>query len=183
MSNILIISGHPDLQQSTANRTILGELKKALPNAEIRDLGALYPNYQFDIEAEQAALLKADVIVWQFPIHWYHLPAILQKWLSDVFTFGFAYGTATQLAGKKLILSCTTGGAEEAYQHGGAQNYTIDELSNGHKQTANLCGLEFGGIVHSGSMLYIPNFNSEDDLKAVQTKAVKHAERVVVLIK
>ncbi|WP_439327793.1 NAD(P)H-dependent oxidoreductase [Lonepinella sp. BR2357] len=183
MSNILIISGHPDLNQSAANRTILSELEKALPTADIRHLAALYPNYQFDVEAEQAALLKADVIVWQFPVHWYHLPAILQKWLSDVFTFGFAYGPATQLAGKKLIISCTTAGAEEAYQHGGAQNYTIEELSYGYKQTAALCGLEFGEIVHSGGMLYIPGVNTEDDLKAVQAKAVKHAERLVALLK
>ena len=70
MKNILIISGHPDLQHSLANAEILAEVEKSLPQAEIRKLDALYPNRQFDITAEQDALLKADVIVLQFPFSW-----------------------------------------------------------------------------------------------------------------
>ena len=42
MKNILIISGHPNLQQSTANRAILDELAGRLPHAQIRHLDALY---------------------------------------------------------------------------------------------------------------------------------------------
>ena len=67
MKNILIISGHPNLQHSLANAEILAEVGKSLPQAEIRKLDALYPNRLFDIAAEQDALLKADVIVLQFP--------------------------------------------------------------------------------------------------------------------
>ena len=40
----LIISGHPDLSTSVANQTILEELEKALPDAEIRKLDQLYPD-------------------------------------------------------------------------------------------------------------------------------------------
>lgn len=184
MSNVLIISGHPNLNQSTANNTILAELAKALPNAEIRKLDALYPDFNINVEDEQAALVKADVIVWQFPVNWYHLPAVMQKWLSDVFTFGFAYGHGGEaLKGKKLFISCTTASPEEAYQHGGAQTYTIEELSYGYRQTANLCGLEFGGIIYSGGMLYIPGFNSEEDKANVIAKAQEHAKRVVEAVK
>lgn len=57
MKNVLIISGHPDLSTSVANATILDEVAKALPDAEIRRLDSLYPDYRFDIAAEQAALL------------------------------------------------------------------------------------------------------------------------------
>ena len=84
MKNILIISGHPNLQQSTANRAILDELAGRLPHAQIRRLDALYFDYQIDIAAEQQALLVVDVIVWQFPLFWYSLPALLKKWLDDV---------------------------------------------------------------------------------------------------
>nr|WP_298049618.1 hypothetical protein [uncultured Cardiobacterium sp.] len=38
MKNVLIISGHPDLSTSVANATILDEVAKALPDAEIRRL-------------------------------------------------------------------------------------------------------------------------------------------------
>ena len=79
MKNILIISGHPNLQQSTANRMILDELADRLPQAQIRRLDALYPDYRIDVDAEQQALLNADVIVWQFPFFWYSLPALPKK--------------------------------------------------------------------------------------------------------
>ena len=52
MKNVLIISGHPDLTGSVANATIIEALAKALPEAEIRRLDTLYPDYQFDVEAE-----------------------------------------------------------------------------------------------------------------------------------
>lgn len=183
MSNILIISGHPNLEHSTANRTILTALEKALPHAEIRRLDSLYPNYQFDIAAEQEAVLKADVIVWQFPVEWYHMPAILQKWLCDVFAYGFAYGTGAKLAGKKLIISCTFGGSEADYQHDGAQKYTVEELSYGYRSTAALCNLEFGGVIYSDGMMYIPGVSSEADLEVLKTKARQHAERLVECLK
>lgn len=44
MKNILIISGHPDLQHYLANVEILAEVEKSLPQAKIRKLDALYPN-------------------------------------------------------------------------------------------------------------------------------------------
>ena len=183
MPNILVISGHPNLQQSTANSTILAELASGLPTAEIRKLDELYPNFQINVEAEQEALAKADIIVWQFPVNWYHFPAIMQKWLSDVFTYGFAYGSEQKLAGKKLYISCTTASPEEAYQHDGAQKHTIEEYSYAYQQTAALCGLEFAGIIHSGGMLYIPGMNTEEDKANVLAKAKQHAQRVINAVK
>ena len=76
MKNIVIISGHPDLKNSCANKTILNEIAAKCPQAEIRKLDELYPDYNFDVKAEQAALEKADVIVFQFPMHWYGVPAV-----------------------------------------------------------------------------------------------------------
>jgi NAD(P)H dehydrogenase (quinone) len=91
MKNILIISGHPDLQQSVANKTIIETLEQTLPQAEVRRLDTLYPDYRFDIAAEQAALLKADIIVWQFPFSWYSIPGVMKLWLDKVFLHGFAH--------------------------------------------------------------------------------------------
>ena len=79
MKNVLVISGHPNLKRSYANITILDELQKLIPNVEIRKLDELYPDYKFDIEAEQSALLKADVIVFQFPTYWYSCPGIMVR--------------------------------------------------------------------------------------------------------
>ncbi len=63
--NVLIINGHPTMETSNANKAILEEVKRLLPEAEVSNLQALYPNYQIDVDAEQAKLVKADVIVWQ----------------------------------------------------------------------------------------------------------------------
>jgi putative NADPH-quinone reductase len=56
--HILIVSGHPDLNHSIANATILDELATALPDAEIRRLDWLYPDGKFNISAEQESLLR-----------------------------------------------------------------------------------------------------------------------------
>ena len=46
MKNILVISGHPDLNASVANAAILKQIARELPEAEIRRLDTLYPDYQ-----------------------------------------------------------------------------------------------------------------------------------------
>lgn len=116
MKNVLIVSGHPELNTSIANQTILSEVAQALPEAEIRRLDTLYPNYQFDIEAEQSAILKADVIVFQFPFSWYSVPGLMKLWIDKVFVHGFAHGSTAKIGGKKLIISFTTGAPEAVYQ-------------------------------------------------------------------
>ncbi|MDT1795502.1 flavodoxin family protein, partial [Salmonella enterica subsp. enterica serovar Oslo] len=59
MKNILVVSGHPELNHSVANATILDEVATALPDAEIRRLDWLYPDGKFNIAAEQESLLRA----------------------------------------------------------------------------------------------------------------------------
>ena len=127
MKNILIISGHPNLQHSLANAEILAEVGKSLPQAEIRKLDALYPNRLFDIAAEQDALLKADVIVLQFPFSWYSVPGLMKLWIDEVFVHGFAHGSAAKLGGKKLIVSFTTGAPAALYQKDGLFKHSVED--------------------------------------------------------
>lgn len=127
MKNILVISGHPELTHSVANATILDEVETALPDVEIRRLDRLYPDGKFNIAAEQKSLLRADVIVWQFPFSWYGLPGLMKKWLDEVFVHGFAHGSTAKLGGKKLILSFTTGAPEELYTVDSFFGHTIEE--------------------------------------------------------
>ncbi|MDO4880331.1 MAG: NAD(P)H-dependent oxidoreductase [Capnocytophaga sp.] len=182
MKNVLIINGHATPQISNANKVILEEVKKLLPEVQISNLAELYPNYQFDIEAEQEKLLKADVIVWQFPVNWYSIPALLKKWLDDVFAYGFAFGPAHQLEGKKLLLSFTTGSGEENYQKG-EKSYPFADFLYPHRQTANFSHLEFVEPVITYGTLYIPGVMPEEVLTAVQQKAKEHAERLVAKLK
>lgn len=68
MKKILIVSGHPDLNDSFANKTILEEIHKLLPEAEIAYLDKLYPDFRIDVPKEQERLLHADIIVLQYPL-------------------------------------------------------------------------------------------------------------------
>lgn len=44
-----------------------------------------------DIRVEQQKLLDADLVVLQFPLWWYSVPAILKGWFDRVLTAGFGF--------------------------------------------------------------------------------------------
>lgn len=151
MKDILIISGHTDLAASVANRTILETLGERLPEAEIVKLDELYPDFKIDVENEQRRLLRADIIVLQFPVFWYSVPSILERWMEETFRHGFSHGsTGDKLKGKKLVLSFTTGAPEEMYSHDGPMGYTIDEFLPCYKATCRLTQMEYCGYVYTG---------------------------------
>lgn len=179
MKNILVVSGHTDLNNSVANKTILEELQKKLPKAEVVFLDRLYPDFQIDVEVEQQRVVDADIIVLQFPFFWYGVPSIMSRWIEQVFIHGFSHGsTGDKVRGKKLVVSFTSGAPEEMYQTGGLQNYSIEEFLPPLKQFANLCGMEWCGYVYSGGLSYA-NRNDEAKMKAMHIKAIAHAERLV----
>ncbi|MDZ5449283.1 NAD(P)H-dependent oxidoreductase [Labrys sp. ZIDIC5] len=93
-----------------------------------------------DVKAEIEKLLWADVLILQFPLWWFAMPAILKGWVDRVFAYGFAYGVGEHserrwgdrygegtLAGKRSMLIVTAGGWEEHYTPRGI-NGPIDDL-------------------------------------------------------
>ena len=178
MSQIVVISGHPDLEQSNTNTVILEQLHSGLDNVEIRRLDTLYPDFKIDVDAEQKALLAADVVVLQFPFHWYAVPALLKKWIDDVFAYNFAYGAeGDKLKGKDLFLSFTIGGPEESYDPLGYNHFNIEQFMYPLQQTAYLAGMKYHKPVYTHRMVYIPGvYNTLED---VQSRATQHAERLI----
>ncbi|MFW0756377.1 NAD(P)H-dependent oxidoreductase [Pseudomonas sp. H11T01] len=176
MKEVLIVSGHPHLdEESFSNRIILERLTGLLPKADILRLDRAHNHYEFDIKQEQERLKKADVIVFQFPMFWYGLPALMKKYIDDVFEHGFAYGsTGTCLKDKTLLVSFTTGGAESDYQYDGEQRYPIEEFLPFLKNFAWYCGMRWGGMVYTGGLIYLPN---QDEIvrQELKTKAEEHA--------
>nr|WP_321461822.1 NAD(P)H-dependent oxidoreductase [uncultured Cohaesibacter sp.] len=185
MTKILVISGHPNLEASLANRTILGDLQdEAGLTIETRCLDRLYPDFNIDVAAEQAALVSADVIVWQFPFYWYALPALMKKWVDDVLVFGFAHGVGgDKLQGKKMVLSFTTGAGAELYNHGQAMNFTVEEFLPPLRQTASLCSMELQQPIYSNGMSFIPGVSSDAHKAEVEARAHNHADRLMALIR
>lgn len=70
MTNVLIINGQPNPHGLSSTGRILAELAKRLPEAQIRAVADTVTEDKTYVAAEQEALKKADVIVWQFPIYW-----------------------------------------------------------------------------------------------------------------
>jgi NAD(P)H dehydrogenase (quinone) len=103
------------------------ERERSAPLEYMHASGEAYENgtQAKDIAAEQEKLQWADAIVFQFPLWWFGFPAILKGWVDRVFAFKFAYGYKNAgntyrygegaLAGKRALLSVTTGGPESDY--------------------------------------------------------------------
>jgi putative NADPH-quinone reductase len=73
-----------------------------------------------DINEEQEKVAWCDLMIWQFPLWWFALPAILKGWVDRVFAMGRFYGSGKfyeegMCKGKKALLSTTTGGPVDAY--------------------------------------------------------------------
>lgn len=91
MSKVLIISGHPDISHSTANRIILEEVV-TMNRVVAIDIMKNYPGGEVDIKADQRMLLDAGLIIFQFPFIWYGLASHVKRWIENVFSYGFAFG-------------------------------------------------------------------------------------------
>lgn len=173
MKNILIVSGHTDLNNSVANKKILEELNKYLPNAEIDYLSELYQDYRINVEIEQDKLLKADIIVLQYPLFWYSMPSLLEKWMEEVFKHGFSHGsTGDKLKDKKVIVSLTTGAPKEAYND-------INDYLNPIKATCKLCQMEYIGSIETYGVSY--QLRNEKE-KEIEEKAINHAKNLMTMI-
>ncbi|KPG01397.1 NAD(P)H dehydrogenase [Rhodopseudomonas sp. AAP120] len=93
-----------------------------------------------DVQGEIDKLRWADVLILQFPLWWFTMPAILKGWVDRVYACGFAYGVGEHsdkrwgdrygegnLAGKRAMLIVTTGGWGTHYGARGV-NGPIDDL-------------------------------------------------------
>ena len=140
---ILVLLAHPSLDRSEVNRP-LAVATATVDGVTIVDLYAEYPDFEIDVDREQARLLEHDVIVFLHPLYWYSTPSILKEWQDLVLEHGFAYGSSgTALHGKIFFSSITAGGSEAAYRADGYNHYTIRELLHPLEQTAILCGMTY----------------------------------------
>jgi len=90
-----------------------------------------------DVAAEQEKLRAADAVIFQFPLWWFGMPAILKGWVDRVFAYGLAYGYEGQgnryrygdgaFKGKRAMLSVIVGGPEKDYAPRGI-NGPLEEL-------------------------------------------------------
>lgn len=85
---------------------------------------AAHGGFAGDIAEEMDKVAWCDLLIFQFPLWWMGMPAIMKGWIDRVFALKFAYGDGRWfengwLSGKRAMLSLTVGGTERAYSDEG----------------------------------------------------------------
>mgnify|MGYP000657491893 FL=1 len=140
---ILNLVFHPNLESSRNNKTWKSQLDESGKISTSRDVYSEYPDFQIDVEKEQALLQEHDRIILQFPFYWYSMPPLLKKWLDDVLTYNFAYGPeGDKLKHKDMQLVVSVGGREKFYT-GFDIFTTVPDLLRPFQLTANLTQMNY----------------------------------------
>ncbi|GMM57947.1 hypothetical protein DAKH74_045630 [Maudiozyma humilis] len=103
-----------------------------------------------DIAAEQAKVMWADMVIFQFPLWWFGLPAIMKGWMDRVLNKNFAFfsggeGTKGPLQGKKALIITTVGGSEHDFSSEGLLDdisYTLHPIQKGIFRFVGMDALE-----------------------------------------
>jgi NAD(P)H dehydrogenase (quinone) len=100
-----------------------------------------------DIVAEQEKLNRADLLILQFPIWWFGMPAILKGWADRVFARGFAYIAGRKydtgmLRGKTAMIVTTTGTSADTYAPDGVDGDILSVLWPVHNGLLRYSGFD-----------------------------------------
>lgn len=101
-----------------------------------------------DIKEEMEKVKWADIMIFQFPIYFTAMPAIMKGWIDRVLAPGFGFNPITNSAyetglfkRKSAMLTMTTGAPKEVYSEGGAHG----DL-NKHMESITHCVFEYMGM-------------------------------------
>jgi len=125
--------------------------------------GTLMP----DIAAEIEKLRRADIVILQFPVWWFGMPAILKGWADRVFARGFAYLPGRKydtgmFKGKLAIVAATTGTSADTYAPDGIDGDILTVLWPVHNGLLRYSGFD----VLPPFIAYMPGRVGEDGRKA-----------------
>ena len=126
------------------------EQRKSLPAGTLAD----------DIKAEIEKVEAADLLVLNFPLYWFSMPAILKGWIDRVFVSGKFYGGKRiyangGMSGKKVLVSVTTGGREDMLSCSGIHGDINDILKPLLQGTLGYVGMEVLEPFHAFHVPYI----------------------------
>ena len=100
-----------------------------------------------ELEAEMRKVEGCDLMIWQFPLWWFGVPAVLKGWVDRVFAMGRFYGggrvyDSGVFRGKRALLSLTTGGPAPAYAAGGFNGDLAAILRPIQRGMLRFCGFD-----------------------------------------
>lgn len=121
-----------------------------------------HKTFSADILREHQLLAEADLIIFQFPLWWYSMPGVLKGYIDRVFSYGWAYGGTQALAGKKILVSMTTGAPDFAWTE--EKRGTIKDIfKHLFVGTFGICGL----IAVEPFIVYGAKRHTEEDKKII----------------
>ena len=136
-------------------------------------------SFSADIAAEIDKLLWCDLLILQFPLWWYSVPAILKGWFDRVFANGLMYGQLGRfnhggMKGKRAMVSTTTGCFPGMVDEGGVMGH-LDAV---------LWHLQYGTLAYVGFDVHEPfvtwSVRYEDDAER-QGYLAAYAQRLLHL--
>lgn len=122
---------HPTMQHSSINRHWVDALNKYPDKYVVHPLYAVYPDERINVVEEQKLMEAHDTIVFQFPVYWFSYPPLLKKWIDEILTYGWPYGSNSdyKLSGKKIALAMSAGIDEHEFSPSEKYKYTLNELT------------------------------------------------------
>jgi len=108
---------------------------------------ATHDCFAAEVQGEIDRLLAADLLILQFPMWWYSVPAIMKGWIDRVFAFGVTYDFGQTwdhgvMRGKRAMLCFTTGAPESAFATDGRNGDIERVLWPLHAGVLALCGFD-----------------------------------------
>lgn len=133
MKKILLLSCHPDIQNSFGNKTLLNAVKD-IEGVTVMDI---YKE-EFTVETYRKAFDEADILLFQFPLYWGSAPSMLKKWSDEIFI-----KLIDNMAGvgKKIMVALTAGAAKSEFSPTGYNLYPIETLVSPYHLQANFSGM------------------------------------------
>jgi NAD(P)H dehydrogenase (quinone) len=119
-----------------------------------------------EIASEIEKIEWCDLMIWQFPLWWFGLPAVLKGWVDRVFAMGRTYGAGRfyqsgVFRGKRALLSLTTGGPQDAYRKGAFNGDIAGILRPIHRGILQFVGFD----VLTPHVIYGPAHSAEGHRK------------------
>ena len=143
----LVVIAHPEMKESKINYRWVQELEKYPEEFTVHKLYEVYPGERIDVKNEQKLIEEHENLVLQFPIYWFNSPPLMKKWLDEVFTYGWAYGSkGKKLVNKKIALAVSAGISYEGYSKEGKYQYTLEEVLLPFKMTFDYINASYKGF-------------------------------------
>ncbi|XP_044280482.1 ribosyldihydronicotinamide dehydrogenase [quinone] isoform X1 [Varanus komodoensis] len=132
-----------------------------------------------DLIEEQRKVKEADLVIFQFPLYWFSMPAIMKGWMDRVLVQGFAHDfpkcfDSGLLKNKLALLSFTTGGDKGMYSKGGASGdirYLLWPMQHG---ILHFCGFS----ILTPQICYAPESMTEDERVQILSSWMKRLRTI-----